>query len=77
MIGDGGISLASPLANHTLGVGGFNNMTQADWGRIGEMLKEQYIKLNLLMDQIARGELSSAQVVTKLSKLICLSSEAF
>jgi len=62
---------------YTLGVGGFINMTQADWGRIGEMLKEQYIKLNLLMDPIAQGQLSTAQVVAKLRKLVCLSSEAF
>lgn len=62
---------------YTLGVGGSNNMTQADWVNVGEMLKEQYIKLNQLMDRIARGELSSAQVFAELNELIGFSSEAF
>lgn len=65
------------IDNYVMGKGGRNMMTQADWGRIGGMLKEQYSYLNPFMEQIARGELSQAQIDARLKMYINSASEAF
>ena len=65
------------IDNYVMGKGGRNMMTQADWGRIGGMLKEQYGYLNPFMEQIARGELSQAQIDARLKMYINSASEAF
>ncbi len=62
---------------YVMGAGGRNNMTQADWGRIGGILREQYKYLDPFMDQIESGELSQAQIVARLKMYINSASESF
>ncbi len=62
---------------YAMGAGGRNNLTQKDWGSIGGMLKEQYGYLNPFMEQIARGELSPAQITARLKMYINSASESF
>lgn len=62
---------------YAIGKGGRNNMTQADWGKIGSMLKEQYKYLNPFMDQIEAGKLSEAQINARLKMYINSANEAF
>jgi hypothetical protein len=45
-----------------LGRGGRDQMTQADWGRLGARLREQYRYLNRFAREIANGQLSPAQI---------------
>lgn len=61
---------------YVMGKGGRNNMTPADWGSIGGMLKEQYRYLEGMMKQIASGELSPAQVASRLKMYENSSNEA-
>jgi hypothetical protein len=43
--------------------GGFANVTQAEWGKLGAQLKnEQYTRLDKLAQDIADGKLSPAQI---------------
>lgn len=55
---------------YVIGAGGRKNMTQADWGKIGHMLRNQYEYLNRFMQQIANGELSNAQIAARLKMYI-------
>ena len=50
------------IRQYLSGIGGVNQMTPADWGSIGGMLKEQYSYLPEFRRQIAAGELSEAQI---------------
>lgn len=61
---------------YVMGAGGRNNMTPSDWGKVGAMIKEQYKYLNPFMDQIARGELSNAQITARLKMYINSANEA-
>lgn len=64
---------------YAMGAGGRNNMTQADWGRIGAMLKEQYGQgsyLENLIAQIDRGEISPAQANARLKMYVNSANEA-
>ncbi len=64
---------------YAMGAGGRNNITQADWGRIGAMLKEQYGVdgyLKNLMNQLANGEISYAQANARLKMYINSANEA-
>jgi len=45
--------------------GGRNNMTQADWGSIGGMLKEQYKYLDGFANDIASGDMTEAQIAAR------------
>lgn len=65
------------IDNYVMGAGGRNSMTQADWGSVGGMISEQYRYLNPFMDQVARGELSQAQINARLKMYINSASEAF
>lgn len=65
------------IDNYVMGKGGRNMMTQADWGSVGGMLKEQYRYMNPFLEQIARGELSQAQINARLKMYINSASEAF
>jgi hypothetical protein len=49
-------------AEYMLGRGGLDAMTQADYGRLGAMLKEQYGYLDRFASDIAAGKLSPAQI---------------
>ena len=61
---------------YSMGRGGRNNMSQADWGRVGGMLKEQYSYFDKLMGQIERGEISPAQAMARLKMYINSANEA-
>lgn len=50
-----------------LGKGGQDQMTQQDWGHIGQMLKVQYQYLDGFMAEIAGGNLSEAQIRARLN----------
>jgi hypothetical protein len=50
------------IRQYLAGIGGRAQMTQADWGSIGGMLKEQYGHLQGFMEEIAQGKLSEAQI---------------
>lgn len=50
------------IREYLSGIGGREVMTQADWGSIGGMLKEQYMFLNNFTDEIALGNLSEGQI---------------
>ena len=65
------------IDNYVMGKGGRNMMTQADWGSVGGMLREQYRYLNPFLEQIARGELSQAQIEARLRMYINSASEAY
>jgi hypothetical protein len=45
--------------------GGRYNMTQADWGSIGGMLKEQYKYLDGFANDIASGDMTEAQIAAR------------
>lgn len=46
------------LMQYMLGRGGVNSMTQADYGRVGSMLKPQYARLNRFTEEIMAGGIS-------------------
>jgi hypothetical protein len=50
------------IQQYVFGRGGLDQMTQVDWGRIGGMLREQYLYLNRFAAEIATGKLTAAQV---------------
>lgn len=53
------------LAEYMLGRGGRNVMTQADYGRVGAMLKEQYDFLRGFALDVQAGLLSEAQIAAR------------
>jgi hypothetical protein len=61
---------------YVMGKGGRNMMTQADWGSIGGMLREQYRYLDRLMAQVAAGEISFAQLNARLGMYVNSANEA-
>lgn len=52
-------------AEYMLGRGGKNAMTQADYGRVGSMLKEQYDYLRNFALYVQNGEMSEAQIAAR------------
>jgi hypothetical protein len=48
-----------------LGRGGRAQMTQADWGRVGARLREQYKYLNRFANEIRAGNLSASQILAR------------
>lgn len=53
----------SYIVNLTLGKGGRNNLTPADWGRIGGRLKYEYRHLEGFAQDIKAGKLSEGQII--------------
>jgi len=54
------------INQYRFGRGGTAAMTQADWGRIGRQLRDQYQYMNNFAAQIARGDLSTAQIEARM-----------
>lgn len=50
---------------YTLGRGARGSMTQADWGRVGHALRDQYAYLNGFAQEIATGTLSPATIAAR------------
>lgn len=65
------------IRQYVLGRGGLGQMAQADWGRLGSMLKEQYKYLNGFEQAIADGTLSEAQIADRAGMYINSSREAY
>lgn len=53
------------IGEYILGRGGLPQMIPEDWGSLGGMLREQYEWLDGFYDQVARGELSEAQIAAR------------
>lgn len=53
------------IDQYLLGRGGRNSMTQADWGRIGYRLREQYAYLQRFAEQVDQGMLTDAQIAAR------------
>jgi hypothetical protein len=65
------------IRQYLLGIGGRQQMTAADWGSIGGMLREQYGHLPGFVDAIASGELSEAQIMARARMYINSAREAY
>ena len=57
--------------------GGRRTMTQADWGRVGAMLKQQYRRLRGFEQDLIDGKLSEAQAKARLRMYYKASRQAF
>lgn len=53
------------IDEYLLGRGGRRSMTQADWGRIGQMLRQQYRFLNGFASEIKAGNMTAGQIGTR------------
>jgi len=62
---------------YALGIGGRNNMTQADYGRIGAELRGQYTHLYKFADQIENGQLTEAQIRIRSRMYVDSATQAF
>jgi len=65
------------IDQYVMGKGGRNAMTQADWGRVGRMLRDQYGYLQNFGQDIADGKKSVAQIRNQASMYIDSSVQAF
>lgn len=65
------------IRQYLLGRGGREQMTQADWGSIGGMLKEQYSHLPDFQAALESGELSEAQIAARAQMYVRSSREAY
>jgi len=66
------------IRQYLLGIGGLERMTQADWGSIGGMLKEQYHPhLDNFLQDIRDGKLSEAQIRMRAQMYIDSAHEAY
>jgi len=57
-------------------IGGLAVMTQADWGSVGGMLKEQYKYLDKFYGEVAAGNLSEGQIAARAGMYINSAREA-
>lgn len=62
---------------YLLGIGGREQMTQADWGRIGGMLKEQYGHLDDFIAELEAGNLTPEQIAARINMYVNSSRESF
>jgi hypothetical protein len=53
------------IDQYVMGRGGRQQMTQSDWGRLGQMLRSQYSYLNGFSADLAAGTLTPAQAVAR------------
>jgi len=65
------------IRQYLVGIGGEGRMTQADWGSIGGMLKEQYGHLDDFVKEIAAGNLTEAQIRVRMDMYINSAREAY
>lgn len=67
----------STIDQYVLGRGGRNAMTQADWGRVGRMVREQYKFAGGFAQDIADGKLSAAQIAARAQLYMASSTGAY
>lgn len=65
------------IDQYVLGKGGRGNMTQADWGAVGRMVRDQYMYANDFARDIAGGTLSQAQIAQRAGLYFESSTQAF
>lgn len=65
------------LAQYMLAKGGKSQMTQADYGRVGQVLREQYQFLNGFAEDILDGNLSEAQMRARANLYFNSSNSSF
>lgn len=65
------------IRQYLLGRGGLEQMTQADWGSVGGMLREQYRYLDGFYREILDGNLSEAQIAARCRMYTNSAREAF
>ncbi len=65
------------IRQYLLGIGGRTQMTPADWGSIGGMLKEQYGHLDGFVDDLRGGELSEEQIRARAEMYVNSAREAY
>jgi len=65
------------IRQYITAVGGRANMTKADWGRMGGMLKEQYGYLDGFYKQVQGGNLTEGQIKSRARMYINSAREAF
>lgn len=53
------------IRQYILGVGGRENMTPADWGRVGSAVKEQYKYLDGFQADLVAGKVSEGQALVR------------
>jgi hypothetical protein len=68
---------ATYIAEYMLGKGGRHNMTQADWGSLGNQLRNQYGYLQNFAQEIAAGQLSQAQIAARGRMYFSSAGQAF
>lgn len=56
------------LAQSMFAVGGRANMTQANWGRVGGVLRDEYRYLSRFANDIASGRVSEAQALARIQQ---------
>lgn len=62
---------------YVLGKGGRNAMTQADWGAVGRMVRDQYQHAHEFARDIASGKLSEAQITSRARLYFGSSTQSF
>jgi hypothetical protein len=65
------------LDEYILARGGRNNMTQADWGRVGQMVKTQYQYQAQFAADVAAGKLTEPQIAARSSMYINSATQAY
>jgi len=65
------------INEYMLARGGRNNMTQADWGRIGAMVKKQYQFVDNFARDIDAGKVSGGQIQTRARMYVDSGTQAF
>ena len=65
------------INEYMLGHGGRSTMTQADWGRVGNKVRDQYAYLDNFSRQIAAGNYSEAQIAARARMYVEASSAAY
>jgi len=65
------------INEYMLARGGRQNMTQADWGRVGAMLKKQYNFAEGFAKDIDAGKVSAGQIQTRARMYVDSATQAF
>lgn len=65
------------LTQYVIARGGLGQMTAADWGRLGSMLKDQYAYLDGFADYIAKNNPSAAYIAARSRLYVNAAREAF
>ena len=65
------------IDQYTMAAGGRNSMTQADWGRVGRMVRDQYQYLDGFASDIASGRYTENGVAARARMYAESSSQAF